>query len=243
MQRIGRVDRRMNPDIEAQIAADHPDQKKLRGEVAYWNFLPPDELNDLLSLYKTVTHKTLRISKTFGIEGKKLLTPEDDYEDLKNFNDRYYGTKTPEEEMHLEYQRLLKEHPDLEERLNNLPNRIFSGRAHPSPGTLAVFFCYARPAEDHEATKERGEPVWTLEAGDVAWYLYDIASEKILDEPAEIVEYIRSDPNTPRHCRMEQTTLRNIRERLDKHLKNSYLKKVQAPVGVRAVLRAWMELC
>ncbi|MFO7907429.1 MAG: hypothetical protein ACQESR_22565 [Planctomycetota bacterium] len=93
----------MNPDIEAQIIADHPDQKKLRGEVAYWNFLPPDELNDLLSLYRTVTHKTLRISKTFGIEGKKLLTPEDDYEDLKNFNDRYYGTKTPEEEMHLEY--------------------------------------------------------------------------------------------------------------------------------------------
>src|SRR4029079_17199273 len=45
MQRIGRVDRRLNADIEARIVADHPDQKTLRGTVAYWNFLPPDELN------------------------------------------------------------------------------------------------------------------------------------------------------------------------------------------------------
>lgn len=109
-------------------------------------------------------------------------------------------------------------------------------------GTQAVFFCYARPAEDHEATKQLGEPVWTLEAGDVAWYLYDVASEKILEEPAQIVEYIRSEPNTPRDCKISQATLRTIRERLDKHLKNSYLKKVQAPVGVKPVLRAWMEL-
>src|SRR5215203_1495099 len=41
MQRIGRVDRRMNPHIEEKLLADHPEQKKLRGNVAYWNFLPP----------------------------------------------------------------------------------------------------------------------------------------------------------------------------------------------------------
>ena len=242
MQRIGRVDRRMNPDIEARIVEDHPDQKKLRGEIAYWNFLPPEELNELLSLYKTVTHKTLRISKTLGIEGGRLLTPEDNFRDLQNFHDRYYGTKSPEEEMHLEYQRLLKEHPGLEDRLNNLPNRIFSGRQHPRPDTQAVFFCYARPAEDHEATKEQGEPVWTLEAGDVAWYLYDMAAEKTLEEPADIVEFIRSEPDTPRKCKIEQKMLREIRGQLDKHVKNTYLKKVQAPIGVKPVLKAWMEL-
>ena len=42
MQRIGRVDRRMNPEMEEQLVADHPDQKDLRGNVAFWNFLPPD---------------------------------------------------------------------------------------------------------------------------------------------------------------------------------------------------------
>ena len=89
MQRIGRVDRRLNPDVEARLVANHPEQKELRGKVVYWNFLPPGELDDLLRLYGKVAHKTLRISKTFGIEGQKLLTPEDEYEALKNFNHKY----------------------------------------------------------------------------------------------------------------------------------------------------------
>src|SRR5260370_2658975 len=118
MQRIGRVDRRLNPRVEERLVADHPAQKPLRGTVAYWNFLPPDELNDLLRLYQKVAHKTLRISRTLGIEGQKLLTPEDDYEALRNFNHAYEGTPTPAEDMHLEYQRLLHEFPDLANRLD-----------------------------------------------------------------------------------------------------------------------------
>ena len=93
--------------------------------------MPPDELNDLLRLYQRVAHKTLRISRTFGIEGQKLLRPEDDYVALRNFNHAYEGTPTPAEEMHLEYQRLLREFPDLAERLENLPGRVFSGKTHP----------------------------------------------------------------------------------------------------------------
>jgi len=125
MQRIGRVDRRMDPAVEAAIATDHPDRATIRGNVIYWNFLPPDELDDLLKLYAKVAHKTLRISKTFGIEGKKLLRPEDDFEALRDFTHAYEGTTSPLEEMHLEYQRLLKEYPDLVERLTALPGRVF----------------------------------------------------------------------------------------------------------------------
>ena len=33
-----------------------------------------------------------------------------------------------------------------------------------------------------------------------------------------------------------------IRQRIEKHIKNTYLKQVQAPVGVKPVLKAWMEL-
>lgn len=99
MQRIGRVDRRMDPEIEARLVADHPDQAELRGKVAYWNFLPPTELDDLLDLYKKVSHKTLRISKSFGIEGKKLLKPTDDFDALKDFNSAYEGTTTPLEQL------------------------------------------------------------------------------------------------------------------------------------------------
>ena len=116
MQRIGRVDRRMSPDVEERLKADHPEAAGDRGTVVFWNFLPPDELNAILSLYAQVTQKTLLISRTMGIEGKKLLTPEDDYEALKEFNQAYEGTASAVEEMHLEYQGLLDEIAGLRRR-------------------------------------------------------------------------------------------------------------------------------
>jgi SNF2 family DNA or RNA helicase len=243
MQRIGRVDRRMDQAIESQIKTDHPDQARLRGEVVYWNFLPPDELDELLRLYQTVSRKTLRISKTFGIEGKKLLRPEDDYDALKDFTDQYEGTLSPEESMHLELQQLLRDSPDLEERLRRLPRRVFSGKEHIHANSHAVFFCYALPAPDRTESKMEGvDPLWTLEAGSVQWYLYDLASEKILHEPTEIVAFIRSSIETTRRCTIAPQTLREARKKLDVFVKDSYLKKIQAPVGVSAELLAWMEL-
>lgn len=243
MQRIGRVDRRMDPEIEARIVEDHPDQEKLRGEVAYWNFLPPGELDELLKLYRTVSRKTLKISKTFGIEGKKLLTPQDDYDALRDFTEAYEGTLSPVEAMHLELQGLLKADPQLETRLRSLPGRVFSGKEQPSEGARGVFFCYALPASSKvDATGYDGAIEWSLDAGTVQWYLYDLVSGKILEDAPSIVEQIRCTPETPRYCVTARATLAEIREKLDKHVKNTYLKKVQAPVGISAELRAWMEL-
>jgi superfamily II DNA or RNA helicase len=242
MQRIGRVDRRMNPDIEARIVADHPERKSLRGHVAYWNFLPPDELNSLLTLYKRVSHKTLRISKTFGIEGRKLLTPEDDYDALKDFEHELNGTKSPLETMSLELQQIMMDDPQLADRLNRLPGRVFSGKQHLTPGTRAVFCCYRIPRPDHSQRTTGGDIPWTDAAGETRWLLYDLAREKILEEPTEIIPLIRCEPKTPRVCEIEQPTLSDIRSKIDKHLKNSRLKQLQAPAGVKPALVAWMEL-
>jgi len=244
MQRIGRVDRRMSPDVEARLLADHPDQAPLRGKVIYWNFLPPDELDSLLSLYSKVSKKTLRISKTFGIEGRKLLRPEDDFDALKLFNAEYEGAPSLIEKMHLEYQKLLKDNPGLDARLAALPGKVFSGKQHPKPGAKAVFFCYALPApkaadRDGSATDAA---VWTEEAGTTKWYLSDLAGEKIIEEPSEMIDLIRSAPDTPRHCTTGQKMLSEIRAAVEKHIKNTYLRSAQAPVGVRPILKAWMEL-
>ena len=236
MQRIGRVDRRMNPEVEARLVADHPEIKASRGKVSFWNFLPPDELNAILTLYTRVTQKTLLISKTLGIEGKKLFTPEDDYEALKEFNHAYEGTRSAIEDMHLEYQALLQADPGLEARLRRLPGAVFSGRRRPAEGVRGVFFCYALPALD----KEKGE--FTEEAGTTRWYLYDLDREAILEGPGEIVASIRSRPDTPRTCTTEEKTLVEIRAKVEKHIKNTYLKRVDAPVSVKPSLRCWMEL-
>ncbi len=236
MQRIGRVDRRMNPLIEEALLRDHPEVAASRGKVFFWNFLPPDELNALLTLYTKVTQKTLLISKTLGIEGKKLFRPEDDYEALKEFNHAYEGTKTVVEMMHLEYQALVQDHPELADRLNGLPGAFFSGRKRPAKGTRGVFFCYALPALDKETNE------FTEEAGTTRWYLYDMDKNTILDDPGEIIESLRCKPDTPRLCVIEQKMLKHIRASVIKHIKDTYLKRVDAPVGVKPKLKCWMEI-
>ncbi|MEE9264893.1 MAG: hypothetical protein V3V11_10610, partial [Vicinamibacteria bacterium] len=113
---------------------------------------------------------------------------------------------------------------------------IFSGRKRPAKGTRGVFFCYGLPALDREI----GE--FTEDAGTTRWYLYDMDKDEILEEPGEIIESIRSKPNTPRKCITEKKTLMDIRAKVLKHIKNTYLKRVDAPVGVKPALKCWMEL-
>ena len=83
---------------------------------------------------------------------------------------------------------------------------------------------------------------WTEEAGRAAWYLYDLAAGQIAEDPAKIVELIRCRPDTPRYCAVAKETLSEVRAKVERHIKNTYLKSVQAPIGVRPVLKAWMEL-
>jgi hypothetical protein len=107
-----------------------------------------------------------------------------------------------------------------------------------------VFLCYALPApaatgREHEST-DAG--VWTEEAGFAHWYLYIVADGKIADEPTDIIDLIRCTPETARHCVMSRETLSEIRQKIEKHIKNTYFKRVQAPVGVKPILKTWMEL-
>ena len=138
--------------------------------------------------------------------------------------------------MHLEYQALLQADPELAARLKRLPGATVSGRKRPARGVRGVFFCYALPALD----KEKNE--FTEEAGTTRWYLYDLDRGAILENPGEIAGSIRSTPETPRLCTTEEKTLVEIRTTIEKHIKNSYLKRVDAPVGVKPQLRCWMEL-
>ena len=226
----------MDPTIEARLIEDHPDQLSDRGRVIFWNFLPPGELNRLLSLYNTVTRKTLLISDTMEIEGRKLLTPEDKFEALREFNAGYEGERSLLENLQLELQDLLKDIPNLKERLDDFPGSIFSCRVVSKKGTTGVFFCYRLPAWNVDLEN------FATEQGSCQWYLYEMQNGNVLQEISEIISSVKCLVEEPRKCVNTQETLIEIREKVRKHIKNSYLKKVEAPIIAKPKLLAWMEI-
>ncbi|MBC9820520.1 helicase-related protein [Terrabacter sp. MAHUQ-38] len=169
MQRIGRVDRRMNPSIEAELVRERPSTKKSRGHIQIRNFLPPAEIETLLTLYNRVQNKTLMISTTLGIPGGKLFDESDIFDDVKvfqAFKDEYNGDIAPIEELRLRWLELVTENPGLEELVERLPEGISVAK---SGGPSGVFICRRVPV----LTKvhDDADPEWTLEPGEVEWSL------------------------------------------------------------------------
>ncbi len=232
MQRIGRLDRRLDPEIETQLGRTNP-------TVHVWNFLPPAELDDILKLRKRVDGKILRISRTLGIEGK-FVSPDDPDKTIRLFNERYEGTENTEELMNLERQRISESHPDLWRQLPNLPLRLFSGKPvdeEPPPflnrdgepisirraGIIGIFCCYEMPNRE------------------IKWYFYDTGEDEVFDNVEEIWPEIRCAENTERWTESGPGGLVDARKQIERHI-NAYLMRIQAPMGTKPKLIAWMEV-
>jgi len=245
MQRIGRVDRRLDPKIEEKIKLQYPHLKEKRGIAKYWNFLPPDELNEILSLYKKVTNKTLRISKIFGIEGKQLLTEKDDYDALKDFEHEYEGETSKGEEIKLKYQKILLDDPLLEEKLNAYPLKVFTAKELVKDDSKGVFFCYRLPVIIKNSD---GTTRWSLQDGITGWYFYSIVKKIILEDFIIINEIISCNKKEPRNMKFEHSKLVDIQKKVKNHIINNYYKASQIPVqdeegnSLNPILLTWMEV-
>ena len=263
MQRIGRVDRRLNPDIENQI--NRP--RFLKGKVFFWNFLPPDELEDLLHLKERVDGKILRINKTLGIEGA-LLTPDDENMAMKLFNERFERKESVEELMRLEKDRLASENPEIWQSLSELPKRLFSGK-HAGAGfgpilnrkgevinripqclQAGVFACYRMPPVIGSAPKDLTEvkdthydPKKHDKDREVKWYFWDAQTGKITEKPEQTWAAVRCMPDTERIVKQGVTQLSDARKAIEKHIRNTFLRDVQSPIGAKPELVGWMEIC
>ena len=62
----------------------------------------------------------------------------------------------------------------------------------------------------------------------------------VLQEISEIISSVKCLVEEPRKCVNTQETLIEIREKVRKHIKNSYLKTVEAPVSAKPKLIACM---
>ncbi len=79
IQRIGRVDRRLDPEITPE---EH--------EFAIYNVFPPHEIEKIIKLVSSVERRTLKISEAIGID-ESFFKATDPAGTLKEFNEYYEG--------------------------------------------------------------------------------------------------------------------------------------------------------
>ncbi|DAC17927.1 MAG TPA: hypothetical protein D7I06_02495, partial [Candidatus Poseidoniales archaeon] len=248
MQRIGRIDRRMSPDVEALIKQKHPERTDERGKIAYWNFLPPDSLDNLINLYSKVTGKMILISKLLGIQHGHGLDETQEMDMLRDLNEDMYTPNTTDETLKLTLDRLIKAHPDEAKRWRRMPFATLSGKSN--SGRRGVFFCYRIPGPP-PLTKEEIESgeiyKWVTEdgIGDSRWYFFDLETEEILDNTgamAEMHNIIECEVTTAREIGIEKSVLKDCKKKVQKHIKNTVLKALDAPMGTKPRLVSWLSV-
>ena len=158
IQRIGRVDRRLDPVITPE---DHA--------FDIINVLPPDEINDIINLVGAVENRTLKISKALGLD-VSFFKSTDPSGNLKEFNSKYDGEITATDRALTDYVRLSVEPPSAKTQaiLDAIPPGAFGvWKGAPQDGLFALFTMEpTKKASD--ADRERfaaviGQPVLILE--------------------------------------------------------------------------------
>ena len=239
MQRIGRVDRRLNAEVEDAIVRDNPSQRAVRGIITVRNFLPNEQLNAILSLYTRVQSRVLLISKTLGIPGGKLLTENDMLDDVKVFQaflDEYDGNMSPTERLRLKLLAYLDTDPNLEATLAAMPEGSHAAKAG-RPGGL--FTCTVEPTRIQD--DDNGAITWTLDPGRPRWALHPRQGEPITDLLA-IDAAIACEPGVPgSYVPDAVATSAAISSIQDRRLKE--LLKDNMPLNApQPITPCWMEL-
>ena len=248
MQRIGRIDRRMSPEVEALIIANHPERKDERGKIAYWNFLPPDSLDSLINLYSKVTGKMILISKLLGIQHGHGLDEHQSMDMLRDLNEDMYTPSTKDETLKLTLEELIKNNPGEVERWRKMPYHTLSGKS--STDHHGVFFCYRIPGPPPMTPEEREAgkfSKWVTEdgIGESRWYFYDLEKDEVLEGVGAmgvLHSIIECEPLTGREINLTKDILKSCKKNVQKHIKNTTLKALQAPMGTKPRLVCWISI-
>ena len=82
--------------------------------------------------------------------------------------------------------------------------------------------------------------------GDSRWFFFDTDTEEILDGVgmmSEMHKIIECSMGTERVISLDDETLRKIKKKIDKHIKNTIMRTLQAPVkGAKPRLVCWLSI-
>ncbi len=253
MQRIGRVDRRMDPSKPIQYEKVH-----------VYNFLPPDELEQVLGLYRAITGKLIAINRTLGIEAP-VLTANDDFKAQEFYQNLGEAQMSTTERLRLKAHKLEQDHKEMWEETLRYPNRIYSGKNLPphvgevpeggwgrtrkdsngrapghSPQPTAhsphpyIFFAYRIPTSTDHTTEQ---PTY-----DVRWFMLNRATGELIEDLGCIHEAIESTPSTPRVIKTDPEERNALRTKIEKEEIAKILFRSQIPSNHKAELICWMEV-
>ncbi len=227
IQRIGRVDRRLNPAITPE---PH--------DFEILNVLPAPEINAIINLIGTVEHRTIKISKTLGLDAS-FFKSTDPAGNLKEFNALYEGEITPSQRALTEYVRLRTNPPDpATQRLLELvpPGAFGVWQGAPFNG---LFACFTMEAEKDATAADRerfsfllGQPVLALE-------------REATPPQFDAGEILGLLAGAPREARSGTPTDEERLARRLKALKNAVRSRfadIGLPGTIKPVLVCWMEL-
>jgi len=157
IQRIGRVDRRLDEDVTPK---GH--------EFAIYNVLPPKEIEKIIHLVGSVERRTLKISKALGID-VSFFKSTDPAGNLKEFNSQYEGGMHSKDVAATQYAAHFdKPDPELLAVLDKIPLGAFGVWENaPENGLFALFTMQPTDsATDADKTKYAqviGRPVFAME--------------------------------------------------------------------------------
>ncbi len=239
MQRIGRIDRRMNAEVEQAIIAENRKLKAHRGKVKVRNFLPPEELNRILTLYSRVQSRALLISRTLGIPGGRLLSEEDLLDDVKvfeSFLDEYVGTTSTVEDLRLHFLDLLRTHPGLDEALDEIPLGAYAAKEGPKAG---LFTCTVEPIR---TVDDDGNVAWTLTEGTPRWALRR-SDGAVVETLGAVDAAVRCDPDETAQPISDQVKVADELTSWRKDRRAELMKTTQMPLDApEPVTVCWMEV-
>ena len=97
------------------------------------------------------------------------------------------------------------------------------------------FFCYELPTK-------RADGQWTDGDGLYRWYFVKDGSDQISEQAYDIWKMIQCMPDTNRDIDTTEEKFSERRKIVESYIKKSYMRAIQAPLGVKIRLVTWMQL-
>lgn len=226
IQRIGRVDRRLNPDIT-------PNERAFD----IYNVLPPDEIEETIKLVAAVEGRVIKISRAVGLD-QAVLKSTDPADTLKEFNKYYEGEVTQTDHALTQFIQKFNE-PDNEmiKVLEQLPLGAFGvWTGAPEAGLFAMFTVQAS-AGASEQDRQRfgnveGKPVLVME----------LENGSVIRDAGVILNTLSQAPQgtrsgTPSDEAELQARLKKLREKARQEF-----AEIGLPSTYRLQLVCWMEM-